>query len=67
MKSDREIYDSAQMLVREHGPKAADIAIRRAKRLLGQNDPEGHAVFMRIARTSKVILATKAPENRLLH
>ena len=67
MLSDIDIYQSAQVLIREHGEKAPDIAIKQAKKLLGKKDTEGHATYMRIARASKIILNRKLPENSLPH
>ena len=67
MISDLEIYQLAQALIREHGERASDVAIKQAKRLLGKKNIEGHATHMRIARTSKVILNRKRPANSLPH
>ena len=67
MASDLDIYRSALALIREHGGKAPDIAIKRAKKLLGKKDTEGHATYMRIARTSKMIFNRIPPENSLPH
>ena len=67
MVSDLDIYYSALALIREHGEKASDIAIKQAKNLLGRRNMEGHATYMRIAQASKLILNRKLPKGSLPH
>ncbi len=48
MTSDLDIYRSAQVLVREHGPDAPIHAAMRADAMLEVGDLDGYAVWKRI-------------------
>ena len=50
MVSEAGIYRSAQVMVRQHGDNALEIAWARANTLRNSDDDEGVAVWMRIAR-----------------
>ena len=49
MISDRDIYASAALLIREHGSEAHSIATNRAEELKAAGDEAGYAAFIRIA------------------
>ena len=46
--SDRDIYASASLLIREHGSEAHSIARNRAEELKTVGDEAGYAAFTRI-------------------
>jgi hypothetical protein len=48
MIEDREIWACANLLLRQHGSEAWNIASRRAQELLAQGEAEGHRTFARI-------------------
>lgn len=50
MVSDLDIWRTANVLTRQHGPDAGVVAGQRANELLAKGDVEGAAVWKRIAR-----------------
>ncbi len=50
MTSDLDIYRSAQVLVKQHGPEAPTHAAMRADAMLEAGDLDGVAVWRRILR-----------------
>jgi hypothetical protein len=50
MTSDRDIYRTANLLIKQHGRDAQIEAAMRAADLLDKGDPYGYAVWRRIRR-----------------
>ncbi|WP_282608440.1 hypothetical protein [Pelagibius sp. Alg239-R121] len=58
---DREIYQCANLMCRQHGAAAHSEALNRADVLLRTGDADGHATWKRIA-TAVQDLLRQAPE-----
>ena len=52
MTSDLDIYRSAQVLVKRHGPDAPVQAAMRADAMLDKGDLDGYAVWKRVLKAS---------------
>lgn len=50
MIPDIDIWQAANLLLREHGDEAEIVAARRADEMLGRGDHDGQRVWMRIRR-----------------
>ena len=48
MISQNDICRSAQLLIKEHGDKAEDVAERRMRKLMENNDAKGAGVWLSI-------------------
>lgn len=48
MVSQKDIYISAQLLIKEHGKKAEEVAEQRMHELLGKDDPKGAGAWLSI-------------------
>jgi len=48
MVDDPDIWRAANLLVKRHGPDAAEVAAQRADELLARGDAEGSAIWIRI-------------------
>ncbi len=59
MPSDIEIYQSANLLIREYGDGAAFHAAMRADAMLEAGDPDGLAVWKRIIRAVDELTSTE--------
>jgi hypothetical protein len=49
MVSQKDIYASAQLLIKQHGNKAEDVAVRRMQELMDKDDAKGAGVWLAIA------------------
>lgn len=57
MLTDKEIYQSANTLVQQHGNEAELVAAARADALLDEGDIEGETVWLRIIDAIRVLNA----------
>lgn len=62
--SELDIYQAANLLIREHGGEAAIEAARKADLMLDRGDMEGRGVWLRIKRA---IVALQAPQTGPAH
>jgi hypothetical protein len=62
MTSDLDIYRSAQVLVKQHGPDAPIEAAMRADAMLEKVDLDGCAVWKRILRAVEELLSKERPD-----
>lgn len=60
--SDKEIFQSAAVLIREHGDGAAVEAALKADAMLERGDLDGRAVWLRILRAVDVLQASHPAE-----
>jgi sirohydrochlorin ferrochelatase len=51
MTGDPDVLKLAELLIRQDGEDAADVAERRAARLLSSNDRAGYRTWSEVART----------------
>ncbi len=56
MIPDLDIYRSAQVLVKQHGPDAPIHAAMRADDMLEAGDLDGYAVWKRVAKVAAALL-----------
>ena len=61
MIPDLDIYRSAQVLVKQHGPDAPIHAAMRADAMLNKGDLDGYAVWRRIPRAVEALLSKERP------
>ena len=59
MPSDKEIYQSANVLIRDHGDGAAFRGAMRADAILEAGDLDGLAVWKRVLRAVDELLSTE--------
>jgi 3-hydroxyacyl-CoA dehydrogenase len=67
MISEKDIYRSAQALVRRYGQDAEFEAAERCDAMIEAGDPEGLAVWKRILRAVDELLAQEPPQGSHLH
>ena len=60
MVSDKDIYRSANIMIRQHGDDAIMHAAMRADELLAKGDLEGERVWLRVIEAIKVMQDTEA-------
>jgi 3-hydroxyacyl-CoA dehydrogenase len=65
--TDRDIYRSAQVLVKRYGHDAEFEAAERCDAMIEAGDPEGLAVWKRILRAVDALLAQEPQNSRRLH
>ena len=65
MVSDLDIYRSANVLVKHHGPDAPIHAAMRADAMLEKGDLDGYAVWKRILRAVEELQRTEALDEKL--
>ncbi len=61
MISDLDIYRSAQVLIKQHGPDAPIHAAMRADSMLEAGDLDGYSVWKRIVRAVEELLSKERP------
>ena len=61
MTTDREIYQAATLLIKEHDDEAPIHAAMRADELLDQGDIDGQAVWKLILKAVDDLLSEKVP------
>ena len=66
MISERDIYTSANTLIKQHGEDARNHAARRTKELEECGDMDGVAVWKLIIMAMDELLAQKAPKDATL-
>ena len=62
MISDRDIYRSANVLVKQHGADAPIHAAMRADAMIDKGDLDGYAVWKRILRAVEKLLSKERPD-----
>ena len=62
MIHDLDIYRSAQVLVKRHGPDAPIHAAMRADAMLDKDDLDGYAVWKRLLRAVGALLSKDRPD-----
>ncbi len=67
MTSDLDIYRSAQVLVKQHGPDAPIHAAMRADAMLEKGDLDGYAVWKRILRAVGELQGTAPKPGEAVH
>ena len=67
MIPDLDIYRSAQVLVKQHGPDAPIYAAMRADKLLEAGDLGGYAVWKRILRAVEELQGTEPKPGEAVH
>ncbi|MGH7039466.1 MAG: hypothetical protein ACREE1_15150 [Stellaceae bacterium] len=67
MTSERKIWEAAVLLIRRHGPSAAEIAQHEAQRLRRRNDALTCVVWCWIARSTAVLLRPVPDEGERVH
>ena len=67
MTSDLDIYRSANELIEQHGEDAPIHAAMRADELMEIGDMDGRAVWLRIGRAIKELLAKERPGDEQVH
>ena len=67
MISEADIYRSAQVMRREHGNAAIELAQAHANKHWDANDDQGAAVWTRIARAIEELGRTVPEEGQHLH
>ena len=63
MTSNRDIYASANELIKQHGEDAPIHAAMRADELLDAGDQDGQAVWKRILKAVDELLSEKVPDD----
>ncbi len=63
MIPDLDIYRSANVLAKRHGPNAPIKAAMRADAMLEKGDPDGYAVWKRILRALEELQREELQEN----
>ncbi len=61
MTSDLDIYRTANILVKQHGPDASIQAAMRADAMLEKGDLEGCAVWKRVLQAVEELLSKERP------
>ena len=61
MTSDLDIYRSAKLLVKRHGPDAPIQAAMRADAMLDKGDLDGYAAWKRIVKAAEELLSKERP------
>ena len=67
MTSDRDIYRSANELIKQHGDAADIEAAMRADELMEAGDMEGEAVWLRIVKAIEELLSEERPDDAEVH
>ena len=67
MISDIDIYRSAQVMIRQHGDRAAHEAALKAEALMKAGDTTGVATWLRIVEAVRVLQSGNAPPRHLRH
>ena len=67
MTDDKDIYRTANELVKQHGADAPIHAAMRADELLEAGDMEGKAVWLRILAAVDELLSGERPEGTEVH
>ena len=67
MTSDIDTYRAAHLLIKRHGDDAPIEAAMRADELAAGGDMEGRAVWLRIVKAVKELLAKERPEGEKVH
>ncbi len=67
MVDDLDIYRSANELIEQHGVEALVHAALRADELAADGDMDGWAVWLRIVKAVKELLAKERPEGEKVH
>jgi hypothetical protein len=67
MMDDRDIYASANLMIRRFGEDATIEAAKRADELLETGDLEGQAVWKRIIKAIKELQSTEKPAGAPMH
>ena len=67
MASDRDIYRTASVLIRDHGDDANIVAAMRADELLEYSDLDGSAVWRRARKAVKEIPRQERRSEESLH
>ena len=62
MTPELDIYRSAQVLVKRHGPDAPILAAMRADAMLDKGDLDGYAVWKRIVKAVAELLSKERPD-----
>lgn len=60
--SDRDVFATAKLLIRQHNGSAAYYASGRADELLDAGDIEGASVWRRVAKAAEELLAMEPPD-----
>ena len=63
MTTERDIYASANELIKQHGEDAPIHAAMRADELLDAGDQDGQAVWKRILKAVDELLSEKVPDD----
>ncbi len=66
MISDLDIFRSANLLVKRHGPDAPIKAAMRADALPEAGDLDGYAVFKRVVKATEELLSKERPDGATL-
>ena len=67
MTSDLDIYRSASLLIKQHGPDAPIHAAMRAGELLEAGDLGGYAVWRRVLRAVEELQGTEPKSGEAVH
>jgi len=67
MSNERKIWEAVLLLIRRHGPAAAEIAHREAQRLRSGEDELTCVVWCWIARSTAELLRSVPDENDWVH
>ena len=67
MTSDLDIFRSAQAIIKRHGDGATMHTAQRADEMLAAGDIEGQAIWKRIFRAVKELLARDRPKEQPVH
>lgn len=68
MVSERDIYRSAQALIKQHGEDAPIHAAMRADELAEKGDMDGRSVWIRVVEAVKELLDKRLPsEDEVVH
>lgn len=63
----RDVYCSAKIVLRQHGPAAKSYAIKRVKELRASGDEKGILVWMGIVNAITVLELSEPPERQTTH
>ena len=67
MLRERDIYSSANVMIRRLGEDASNEAAKRADELLETGDLDGQAVWLRIIKAIEELQSTIKPTNAPVH
>ncbi|HUT48339.1 MAG TPA: hypothetical protein VM325_03295 [Alphaproteobacteria bacterium] len=67
MQSKRDIYRTANVLIRKQGSHARTVAAKRAQELLDQGDLDGAATWRRIIKAVEVLQNSEWPTASRVH